>query len=268
MTNRKSHKGLELARQIILVLLLMIAVFVASTGGIQNPDMSRLFEGISISITAAVLSLFFLAGIEKRKIIDIDEIAEIISKTQNQHIIWVERNMDVPAKAWVELIEDLDTTSEPAFFLGTKLSWWTKTGTYLEPLQHKLEGRFRKIIREKSNNGKEYTTYILLTDQGALSIWTDLIYRIIEKVIANKNEKEKSTFRDMCRRSVTIKLVPKESVRYSAVLSGSKLFITNYISKGGSDDCPTLEIRKDSVIWRLYQSDMEYLLTKASTRTS
>lgn len=54
-------------REMLLLVLLCIAVFIASTGGIQNQTLSTLLEGISVSVLATVVSSTFYKMLEKKE---------------------------------------------------------------------------------------------------------------------------------------------------------------------------------------------------------
>ena len=248
-------------RQVVLVVLAFAAIFVAASGGVNNPSWGELLRGIAGNVIAAVICIFVLVRNDRPERNELDKIAEAFSAKRSPHIVWTNRNLDVAESEWLELITELDTAIEPAWFLGTKLSWWTKTESYREPLYRKLLGRVRRIAQsQQQGNGADYHTYILLGDAGAISVWTALIDSAIEEVVASWPEGQRSEVRQLCRSRFFVASVPTDSVKYSAVLCGSQLSVTNYISHGGTSDCPAMSIRRSSTIWSLYLNDLRQLL--------
>lgn len=246
-------------RQMILAIIAFVAIFIAASGGITNPSWAELLRGIAVSVIAAIVSILVLAH-DQREHLQVEKLAELLAVKRSPYILRASRNQDVSEEEWLDLITDLDTTPEPVWFLGTKLSWWTKAESYREPLQRKLVGRLKKALANNGQDGGEYyITNILLGDPRMVSIWETLIASVIEEAVAPRGEDQRSTLRNVCREKFLIGLLPPESVKYSAVLCGSQLSVTNYISHGDTPDCPTLSIRGSSAIWRLYANDLKLL---------
>jgi hypothetical protein len=245
-------------RQIVLAIIAFLALFVAASGGVTSPSWSELLRGIAVSVLATIVSVLVLAR-DQSEHLQIDKIAELLAVKRSPHILWANRNQDVSEEEWLNLIAELDTTAEPVWFLGAKLSWWTKSESYREPLQRKLASRVRKALANNRNGGMDYFTNILLGNSKMVPIWETLIANVIEEVVASDDEGRRPTLRKLCREKFLIALLPLESVKYSAVLCGSQLSVTNYISHGDMPDCPTLSIRSSSAIWRLYANDLKLL---------
>jgi hypothetical protein len=245
-------------RQIALAVIAFLAIFVAASGGVTNPSWAELLRGVAVSVLAAIISVLVLAR-DQGDHLQIEEIAEFLAVKRSPHILWANRNLDVSEEEWLDLIAELDNTVEPVWFLGEQLSWWTKAESYREPLRRKFLGRARNVLANNRNGGEDYSTNILLGDSGVVSVWETLIASVIEEAVAPWNEVRRPALRKLCREKFLIALLPPESVKYSAVLCGSRLSVTNYISHGNTPDCPTLSIRRSSPIWILYANDLKLL---------
>jgi hypothetical protein len=260
-------------RQALMIVLLTISVFFASTGGFQNPQWNDLLADVAVSILAAVISIYFLQDIEKRHDDDPERIAQVIQSVfddiNRSHFVRVDRNMDMGDEYWVSLINELDVTPEPSWFVGTRLSWWLKTRTYREPLRAKLKARFKLAASDYKDSNEEgeerYKIYILLANPDWVPKWKDFLGSIIEEFTQDKGKLETKQLSDLCWDKIEIAILSPELTRYSLILCGERLTVTQYISVGRSEDSPTLEIRKGSVIRDLYLDDLKILKSKAKT---
>ena len=106
-------------------------------------------------------------------------------------------------------------------------------------------------------------TYFLLTDQEYYKKWSsffqDLINEILGSYSSNK-DKEKDEIAKLLQQKVKIVMIPKEVLKNSIVLCGSKCVVTLYTSEGRSGDSPTLEIKRDSIIKNLFLNDMKKIV--------
>jgi len=264
----------QLFRQTLLVLLLGLAIFVASTGGFQNPRWDELFGGIAVSVLSAVVCIYFLQGIDKKPEIDKEKIAQAIREGLGQlnqsHFVRADRNMDMGDQYWVGLIEQLVSSTEPVFFVGTRLSWWLRTRAYREPLRAKLLERFKLISRryEKSGQDSDYMIYVLLANSEWVPQWREFFREIIDELSSVKDATRRNQLQELFWGKTMVGTLPQELVRYSLVLCGDRLAVTYYTSAGRSEDSPTLEINKTSMIRKLYLDDLEILKRQAHFETT
>lgn len=253
-------------RQVLLLILLMLAIFFASTGGFQSPRWDELLKNIAISVLSAVVSIYFLQGIERRNEIDTNEIARRIQDNLNpinqSHFVRADRNMDMGDKYWIDLVNQLSTTVEPVAFTGSRLSWWLKTRTYKEPLRVKFMERLRLAAEryERLGADSKCMTYILLSNPTWVPKWKEFFQDIIEQLVSV--EPKKKNLQELYWGKIVIGVLPKDAVRYSLILCGDRLAVTHYTSTGRSEDSPTLEIHRGSIIRNLYLDDLEILKTK------
>jgi len=264
----------QFLRYLLLIVFLMLAVFIASTGGIQNPRWSDFFAGLAISILATIFSLYFLQDIYKKSSIDYSEITrsvyEGISLTNKSHFGLVDRNMDIGKEFWINLIDDLDTTIEPVWFLGHKLSWWLKTGTYKTPLRKKFLGRITAMLVKFKNQkqSRSYMTYVFLSDRNAVQEWIEFFQDMIDEITKFEKPENQKQLQELFWTKIVVAYLSPELVKYSLVLCGDNCSVMMYTCLGGSDDSPTLEIKKDSIVRTLFINDLKLLKTKAESPLS
>lgn len=255
-------------RQVLLIILLALAVFFASTGGIQNPDWSTLLRGIATSIISTVLSIYLLQDVKKSQP-DISDLKEFIQKSlgavNQSHFLRVDRNMDMGDEYWIDLISNLDTTNEPVWFVGTRLSWWLKTRTYREPLREKLIKRLKTAVEKpgKSEHKDEYIIHVLLSNPEWISNWKEFFKSIVDELVKAGDPKKAIYLNKLYWSKLKIAMLPPDIFRYSLISCGDRLTVTHYTSSGRSEDSPTLEIKKDSVIKQLYIDDLKVIESKA-----
>lgn len=257
-------------KQIILLILLMIVLFIASTGGINDFRLSNFLAGVSISVVAAVFSFIFLKDRDTTNKIDPEELKKMFIDTfgslNNADYNRVDRNMAMGEKYWLDLIEDMDVIEDTVWFVGTRLSWWLKTSTYRGPLMKKFNGRLTEAAKkyDESNSNNKYITYIILENNNALSDWNNFTSDIINNVIRSKlsNINKEKDLSNYLRSKIIILNIPKELSRYSLVLCNDRLAVTVYTSVGRSEDSPTIDIKPNSVIRQLYIDDLEKLVIK------
>lgn len=253
-------------REIILILLLMLFVFISATGGIRNLNISLLLSGLAVSVIAAVICAYALKDIYKDSIFSsleiskkFEEITNILSKSP---IIRADRNMDMGEEFWLKMIDELDITPESCWFVGTKLSWWLKTSTYRKPLRLRFVNRLKKISKKqkKTDRDDNFMTYILLTNNDAVANWKAFFKEIVNEL--TKGNKKKDQLQKLYWSKIKIAKLHKELINYSSVLCGKRLAVTPYTSLGRSEDSPTLEIKYNSAVWHLYINDLKSFKSK------
>ena len=258
--------NISILREYLLVILLCISIFIAATGGFEGQTLSILLQGISVSVLATVVSIFFLKNINKNQIED----PTIISKTINEalsasnqsHFHRVDRNMDFGEKFWINLLSELDSTVEPVWFVGTGLAWWLRTGVYKEPLRAKIKGRLKNILANQisTSETRRFMTYIFLADSAAVPTWKRFLQEIIDELTTNMTDEGKNQAQTLCWNKIKIQnALSINTIRYSLVLCGDRLVVTNYVNSGRSDDSPTVDIKKGSIVWQLYANDLNLL---------
>jgi len=172
--------------------------------------------------------------------------------------------MDLGETFWVGAISELDSVFEPVWFVGTRLSWWLKTGIYRGPLRAKLTGRLQTISgrRGTTKPAEGFITNIVLADANAAPIWKAFVQDIIDELTSDFADDDKESAESFYWSKIKINVVPSDVVRYSLILCGERLIVINYISSGRSDDSPTIDIQRGSVVWQLYINDLKFLREK------
>ena len=265
-------------RQILLIILLAITIAFAVNGGFTNPDWGNFLYALSTSVMATLLSVYFLQDIDKKPDIDYDKLSEVIHNSMielnSTHFVRIDRNMDMGKDYWVNLIDTLDSCSQPVWFVGTRLSWWLGTGTYKEPLRMKFYSRLQNVVKKYDGNGHDielcdenfYKTNILLTDPNYISQWNDFFARLI-KDLSKSSRKNNDEITKLLWSRIKIGLLSPDQLKYSLVLCGDRLTITPYTSNGRSEDSPTFEIASTSVVRNVYLDDLKLLDSKADVKT-
>ncbi len=250
-------------RQIALLILLMIFIFIAARGGIQDTNWNDLLAGVSASVLATIISVYFLNELDKAPLIaSINKaITNALSQQNPSHFGRVDRNLAMGEQYWIDLIKDLDTSIQPVWFVGNKLSRWRLGASYRPTLREKLLRRLRAVSKghDNPNQEKVFMIYIFLTDSNAILEWKEFFSEIINELVVNQPAARKKQTQEKCWNRVIIGELPPEMVKYSVVLCGDRLAVTHYTSLGRLEDSPTLDNKYASILRRLYLDDLERL---------
>jgi hypothetical protein len=246
----------------------MLAIFFASTGGFNDPDWKTLLIGLASSVLATVVTLYFLHDIRKDHSLTADDMRNVLAENMNQtncsHFGRVDRNMDMGDEFWISMIDEIASTPEPVWFVGSSLSWWLKTRTYKEPLKRGLVKRLESIpVDNLSSHADHYPmTFVFLAKSDAVAVWKEFFGHIIDELTRHQDRNKKKELENYYWNTIMIREIPKVHSKYSLVLCGDRLAVTPYTSTGRSEDSPSLEIKKDSVVRKLFIDDLMYLKTK------
>jgi hypothetical protein len=260
---------LKSIRVIVLTVLLSLAVYVAV--GIathkQETMWPTLLASIAVSLLSTIVGLYIFWDIDKKPPFEITQLRGLITESINLRdqspFNRIDPNRKMGDDYWIKLIDDLDTSPDDVWFVGTKLSTWLKMPVYCSPLKAKFHRRFCEIILRagKAKNIDGYMSYILLADPKWVLPWEIFFQEIIETLAREVKSVEKKEYLEkLCWSKVIIYTLPESSIRYSLVLCGKRLSVTQYLSSGRSVDSPTLDIKPDSDIYQLYINDLHDLL--------
>jgi hypothetical protein len=256
-------------RVIVLTVLLSLAVYllVNITTQKQATMWPSLLGSISVSLLSTIVGLYLFWDIDRKPPFDLNQLKGMITDSINSRdqspFSRIDLNRKMGDDYWKSIISDLDTSPEDAWFVGTKLNTWLKMPVYCSPLRDKFYRRFSEIIL-KANKGKKvdgYRCFMLLGDAGWVEPWKDFFREIIESLAKTAPSlKKKEAIEKLCWSKIIIYPLPRDSIKYSLVVCGRHMSVTQYLSSGRSSDSPTLDIKPDSDIYKLYKSDLQDLL--------
>jgi hypothetical protein len=268
---------LKSIRIIVLTVLLSLSVYVAVGISTQKQDTMwpTLLASIAVSLLSTVVGLYIFWDIDRKPPFDTTQLKGLITESINLRdqspFNRIDPNRKMGDEYWIKLIDDLDTSPEDVWFVGTKLSTWLVMPVYSTPLRVKFHRRFSEIILKagKANKTDGYVSYILLADPKAVLNWVNFFQEIIKTLVKDvKSVEKKANLEKLCWSKVIICTLPESSIKYSLVLCGKRLSVTQYLSSGRSDDSPTLDIKPDSDIYQLYKSDLRELLKIAKVSSA
>lgn len=242
---------------IVLVILLCILAIIAGKGGITDATAKEVFVGVAISILASVFCLiafWSLGKVDTESLLT--ELSEIVERHRYPHITRIDRNVNMGQEYWLDLIGELDSSEDPAWFVGTQLTLWLRPNLYHNRLREQLVKRFRNMCTRRGRGKRaHYETYILVGNRDSAEQWKDCIRKIFAE--SCDGLPGGSSLARIARERIHVGVIPLELLRYSLVLCGTRMAVTAYTSTGRSEDSPTLDVRWDSAIWRLYRADMQ-----------
>ena len=245
-----------------IIFLLLAVCGLAFFTNIPSEKGSLIVLSVASSIMAAMICLYFV-GIEISKA-DWSKVEGLLRDMNlkfptSEHFGRVDKNMNMGEQFWLDLIAELDSTTDAVWFMGTKLTLWLKLQTYAMPLRSKMKSRLRNIadgflVGEKSDS---HAIYLLLCDEDARSHWRDFLEDLITEVVSDLGRSESNDLHDAVWGEVHLVMVPTSLVRYSIIVCGEKCVLMLYTSRGRSGDSPTIEIKRGSAIRQLFLEDMK-----------
>lgn len=249
----------ETKTRLWLILLLMIFVLLATAGNIFDPKLNLILQGIAASVIAAIFIFLFLRDLDRRSDAALSRIEEAVLaiSTANSEFRSVNRNIDMGETFWLSLIDELETSREPVWFLGNKLSRWREGAAYRPTLKKKIILRMQNAINAINANqtgNDDYQVFIMVTKDDEIPKWQDFLSSIVSETVRAANPK-KSKVESKLK---LLKLSP-DRVKYSAVLCGNRLAVTAYTSSGRLEDSATFDVRMGSKTSDLYKADLKKL---------
>jgi hypothetical protein len=240
-------------------ILLIIGIVTWKT---PDPDILSYIIDLAISILATIITVFAIT-----QKLDMDDfkkgLRESIMNYNDGHFYRVDTNKGMGEKFWKDLILDMDSVSDPVWFIGKEMKLWLTSASYKRELESKLCGRINKAVKSPPEN---HITYILFTDSTAEQPWTKFVEKTIEKAFQVYTDRtigpkmKKLDFINKAKNKICIKHIDRSKVKHSVVWCGNRMVITMHNSNGEkSEDSPTMDIRHTSSIRSFFEDDINSL---------
>ncbi len=259
----------------ILLFFCMVLVFVLARGGYWPDNWKDFFAGISISVIASVVSLYFIQT-RDRVIIRVEEdlekyfaksdtikksLIQALNHINTSEFNRIDRNVDMGADYWVDLISDIDKSKETVWFIGNQQGLWIESNAYKLPLKLKITNRIKHAIQYKNsiNSSNEYKLNILLSDQAYCDKWAEFIDFIIDDIVSTNNGIKKSEVNELLKSKINIKNISDDKLKYSLVKCGKKINIAMRTNKGRSQDSPTIDLSLETLVGQYFLDDLDFL---------
>lgn len=229
---------------LILFVLVTILMIIASKGGFSSPSLwSDVGFNMGVSMLGGIGCGVALFGIN---------ILRFEKPQDKNHFLQIKRNQDMGEKYWIDFIKDLEKDSSPVWFVGNRHLTWIDHGlSYRKEIRKKFVQRVNAFMQSQSSTGWEI--YIILTDGQAASLWKSFV---MEEVEASTNYKNKRS--DL----IKIGIVSQSVIKSSIVAYNKGIVITPYMSRGRTAESPTIALKPNSDIAKLYFNDLVRIMNE------
>jgi hypothetical protein len=231
---------------LVLFGLVAILLIIASKGGFSSttpwPDIGF---NMGVSMLGGIVCGVALYGINFMR---------FKKPNDRRQFLRIKRNQDMGEKYWINFIKYLEKDPSPVWFVGNKhLAWIDEGFRYRKEIKKKIIQRINAAKQSKSSAGWEI--YIILVDREAASLWKKFI---IEEVNVTTNY--------LAERPDLIKIgiVPQTIIKYSIVAYNRGVVITPYTSEGRTAESPTIALKPNSDVSKLYLNDLQKILNSIS----